>query len=141
MGDTPPLASRVKLLALANTGAGLSTHLLSFAPEEWEALMRRMLLLMTLGAMMAALMMTLSGVALAQGGADVCVSIKGEEKVDKGGSTCSSEDASKAVAVNSSDAIALNDATAVALNDSYALGVIDCTIVTTQPGDFDACVF
>jgi hypothetical protein len=99
---------------------------------------KRILVMLAVTAMLA-LMMVLSEAALAE--ADVCVSIKGEEKVDKGGSTCSSEDASKAVAVNSSDAIALNDATAVAVNDSYALGVIDCTIVTTQPGDFDACVF
>ena len=97
---------------------------------------KRILVLLTLTAMMA-LMMALSEAALAQ--ADVCVSIKGEEKVDKGGSTCSSEDASKAVAVNSSDAIALNNTTAVAVNDSYSLGVIDCTI-TTHNG-FDACVF
>jgi hypothetical protein len=59
--------------------------------------MRRMLLLMTVGAMLAALMITLSGVALAQGG-DVCVSNKGDSKVDKGDSTCSSDSTSHAVA-------------------------------------------
>jgi len=99
---------------------------------------KRILVLLTVTAMMA-LMMALSEAALAQ--ADVCVSIKGDPKVDEGGSTCFSEDTSKAVAVNSSDAIALNNATAVAVNDSFALGVIDCTIVTTQPGEFDACAF
>ena len=99
---------------------------------------KRILLLLAVAAMIA-LMMALSEAALAE--ADVCVSIKGDPKVDQGGSTCSSVDTSKAVAVNSSDAIALNNATAVAVNDSYALGVIDCTIVTTQPGEFDACVY
>jgi redox-regulated HSP33 family molecular chaperone len=99
---------------------------------------KRILALLTLTAMMA-LMIALSEAALAE--ADVCVSIQGDPKVDKGASTCFSEDTSKAVAVNSSDATALNDATAVAVNDSFALGVIDCTIVTTHPGEFDACVF
>jgi hypothetical protein len=100
---------------------------------------KRILVLLALTAMMA-LMMALSEAALAE--ADVCVSIQGEPKVDKeGGSTCFSEDTSKAVAVNSSDAVALINATAVAVNDSYALGVEDCTIVTTQPGEFDNCVF
>ena len=42
-------------------------------------------------AAMMALMLALSGAALAQeapGGGDVCVSIKGDTKVDKGETTC-----------------------------------------------------
>jgi hypothetical protein len=52
--------------------------------------------------LMTALMMTVSGVALAQG-ADVGVSNKGETKVQKGDSTCSSDATSHAVAHNDSD--------------------------------------
>jgi hypothetical protein len=52
--------------------------------------MKRILVLLTVTAMMA-LMMTVSGVAAAQGGADVCVSNKGETKVQKGDSECGSD--------------------------------------------------
>jgi len=68
------------------------------------------------------------------------VSINGETKVDKGESTCSSDDTSHAVAVNNSRAEATNSSTAVAVNDSLALGLIDCT-VTAQNGEIDACAF
>ena len=98
---------------------------------------KRILVLLAVAAMMA-LMMALSEAALAE--ADVCVSIKGDTKVDEGASSCVSFPDSRAVAVNDSDAIALNNATAVAVNDSFALGVIDCTI-TVQNGGFDACAF
>ena len=98
---------------------------------------KRILLLLTVTAMLA-LMMALSEAALAE--ADVCVSIKGDPKVDKGESTCVSDPDARAVAVNGSEAIALNNTTAVAVNDSFALGVIDCTI-TVQNGGFDACAF
>jgi hypothetical protein len=60
---------------------------------------RRSILLVTVALMMVAWMMALSGAALAQGG-DVCVSNKGDTKVDRGDSTCSSDETSRAVAVN-----------------------------------------
>src|SRR5829696_2696116 len=107
------------------------------ALHEGKMSMRRIMVLLAATAMMAA-MLAMPGVALAE--ADVCVSIKGEEKVDKGASSCLSFPESRAVAVNDSDAIALNNATAVAVNDSFALGGIDCTI-TVQNGGFDACAF
>ena len=108
------------------------------ALHEGKMSMRRIMVLLAASAMMAA-MLAMPGVALAE--ADVCVSIKGHTKVDEGASSCFSSPDSRAVAVNSSDALALNNATAVAVNDSFALGVIDCTIVTTQPGELDACAF
>ena len=54
----------------------------------------RWLMLATLATLVVG-MMALSGAALAQG-ADVCVSNKGETKVDKGDSTCSSDSTSHA---------------------------------------------
>jgi len=88
-----------------------------------------MLLLMTAGAIWAALMMTLFGVALAQGGADVCVSNKGETKVQKGDSTCSSGATSHAVATKDSSATSVGfDNKASATNGSDATSVgSDCT--------------
>jgi hypothetical protein len=84
--------------------------------------MRRILLVLTVAAMLA-VMMSLSGVALAQG-CDVCVSIKGELKVNSEGgtSTCSSQPGtqSRAVAVNGSTAHASGDSTALAINTSVA---------------------
>jgi hypothetical protein len=68
--------------------------------------MKRILVLLTVAAMMA-LMMAVSGVAAAQGG-DVCVSNKGETKVQKGDSTCSSDATSHAVATKGSSATAIN---------------------------------
>ena len=76
--------------------------------------MRRMLLLMTVAATMA-LMMAISGVAVAQGG-DVCVSNKGETKVQKGDSSCFSDATSHAVATNGSQAGAVDDSKANAHN-------------------------
>ena len=73
--------------------------------------------------MMLAAMMALSGMALAQG--DVCVSIKGDTKVDKGESTCYSDATSKAVAVNGSDAEALFGSHATAINGSDATAIFD----------------
>jgi type 1 fimbria pilin len=99
--------------------------------------MKRIMLLVTVAAMMAA-MLALSGAALAQG--DVCVSIKGETPVDKGDSECFSDTTSQAVAVNDSDALAINDSNAVAVNKAWAIGLQDCT-VTAQNGDIDVCVF
>ena len=100
---------------------------------------KRILVLLTVAAMMA-LMMALSDAALAQ--PDVCVSVKGgEEKVQKGTSTCFSDSTSQSVAVNGSTSLALDSSTAVAVNDSLALALAECTIVTTQPGELDVCVF
>ncbi|HEV2123529.1 MAG TPA: hypothetical protein VGW38_12235, partial [Chloroflexota bacterium] len=74
-------------------------------------------------AVMLAMMVALSGAALAQpgGAADVCVSIKGDTKVDKGESECFSDETSKAVAVNNSLARAFfDDSKAHAVNNSTA---------------------
>ena len=83
--------------------------------------MRRLVLLLTV---MAAAVVMASGVALAQEaprGGDVCVSIKGDTKVDKGASECFSDETSKAVAVNNSLARAFfDDSKAHAVNNSTA---------------------
>ena len=77
--------------------------------------MKRIMLMVTV-ALMLGLMVALSGAALAQG-ADVCVSIKGETKVQKGESFCQSDETSRAVAVNAMYAVALGDSKAVAVNN------------------------
>jgi D-arabinose 5-phosphate isomerase GutQ len=97
---------------------------------------QRIILLVTVGLCLAA-MMALSGVALAQGG-DVCVSIKGETKVDKGDSTCSSDSTSHAVAHNDSLAVANTDSQAQANNDSTALAFDSCT-ATAHNGEQEIC--
>jgi hypothetical protein len=75
---------------------------------------------------MTAAMMAVSGAALAQsgGGADVCVSIKGETKVDKGESICFSDSTSHAVAVHGGYVDALLDSHATAVG-SFAQAVVD----------------
>ena len=88
---------------------------------------RRILFLWTVVALMV-VMVALSGAALGQGRADVCVSNKGENKVDKGASICSAPDSSShAVATNNSTALAANDSSANAHNDSTALAGNNCT--------------
>ena len=85
--------------------------------------MRRRISVLLAMAVMLALMVGLSGAALAQpggGGPDVCVSIKGDTKVDKGESGCRSDETSKAVAVNDSYANAIFGSDATAVNDSVA---------------------
>jgi hypothetical protein len=77
--------------------------------------------LLVLVAMMLVAMMALSGAVLAQG-ADVCVSNKGDTKVDKGPSTCTSDSTSHAVAVKGSEAIATNSSKARAIKGSRARG-------------------
>jgi hypothetical protein len=97
-------------------------------------------LLVTVALMMVA-MVALSGVASAQGG-DVCVSNKGENKVQKGDSTCSSDSTSHAVATNDSFAIAANDSSANAHNDSTANAVDDSSANATNDSSavaFDNC--
>ena len=82
-------------------------------------------------AAVAAVTIALSGAAaLAQeegdrGGGDVCVSVKGDTKVDRGASECSSDETSHAVAVKNSEAIALEDSRATAVNDSFARAAFD----------------
>jgi hypothetical protein len=109
--------------------------------------MRRILLVLTVAAMMA-----MSGVALAQG--DVCVSIKGEEKMQKGASICESDTTSRAKAIkgsqanadfgsdakaiNGSDALASDDSTAAATNDGQANATDNCT-ATAQNGENVSC--
>jgi len=75
---------------------------------------RRILFLLTVVALMV-VMVALSGATLAQGG-DVCVSNKGQTKVQKGTSSCSSDATSHAVATNDSTALAGGNCTAKAQN-------------------------
>jgi hypothetical protein len=75
-----------------------------------EEVLRKMLTVVVSAVMMAA-MMAISGVALAQG-ADVCVSNKGETKVQKGASSCSSDSTSHAVAHKDSSATATDNSKA-----------------------------
>lgn len=99
--------------------------------------MRRVLLLVTtLTLMMLAAMMALSKRSLAQG--EVCVRIKGQTKVDRGASGCSSDSTFQAVAVNGSIADAHNDSQATAVNDSTAGASSDCT-ATAQNGEVEIC--
>ena len=113
--------------------------------------MKKRIVLLTVAAMMA-LMMAMSGVALAQ--ADVCVSIKGETKAQKGNSVCESDTTSRAIAIkdsqanadfgsdakaiNGSDAIARFDSTATATNDGQANANDNCT-ATAQNGEDVIC--
>src|SRR5215208_7918638 len=53
-------------------------------------------------------------------GGDVCVSNKGETKVDKGTSSCSSDSTSHAVAHKGSEAHATDNSKATAKNSSFA---------------------
>ena len=95
--------------------------------------MKRILLLVTVASMLAAAM-ALSGVAQAQGRADVCVSIKGDVKVDKeeGPSTCFSDSTSHAVATNDSSATAIDNSKARATNDSSATALFDSQATATN---------
>ena len=85
--------------------------------------MKRIIFLL---ATVAAVTIALPGAAaLAQeegdrGGGDVCVSVKGDTKVDRGDSECSSDETSRAVAIKDSDAFAEQDSRATAVNDSEA---------------------
>src|SRR5215211_4954427 len=82
-------------------------------------MMRRIVLLVTVVLCMALMMALFSGVALAQGAADVCVRIRGDTKVDRGESNCFSDETSKAVAIHNSYASAASESRAMAVNDSY----------------------
>ncbi len=92
--------------------------------------MERIILLVTVALVMAATV-ALSGAALAQpgGAADVCVSIKGDTKVDRGDSFCSSDSTSKAVATtNDSFTFANDDSHARANNNSLAFAEGNCNV-------------
>ena len=97
--------------------------------------MKRMILLATVGAMLAA-MMSIPGAALAD--ADVCVGNKGETKVDKGDSTCSSDETSHAVARNGSSATATDDSRAMASDSSAAIATSNCT-AKADNGEIAVC--
>src|SRR5215216_4637048 len=93
--------------------------------------------------MMAALLMALSGAALAQdrGGADVCVSDEGELLVDIGASNCFSDATSQAVAINDSGAPGF-DGEAVAVNHSLVFASFDSEAMAVNhseaTADFDS---
>ena len=95
-----------------------------------------------IAAMMLAAMLALSGPALTQdapgGGPDVCVSNKGEIKVDKGDSRCLSDPTSHAVAVHDSVAVAQYDSHARAVNQSTAGALEDCT-ARAHNGEVERC--
>jgi hypothetical protein len=110
--NSSPVASVVALSNMAGPITPLSS-------KEVASMPRRILVLFDLAAMMA-LMMAVCGVALAQGGADVCVSNKGETKVQKGDSICFSDSTSHAVAHNDGQAFASDNSKAKAQNDSIA---------------------
>src|SRR5918993_1204590 len=104
--------------ALANRGGG-PKHPFFLRPTKGRvAPMKRIMVLLAATAMMVA-MMAIPGVALAQGG-DVCVSNKGDTKVQKGSSTCFSDSTSQAVAVGDSSAFAFDNSKARALKNSGA---------------------
>jgi hypothetical protein len=105
-----------------------------------------MMMLVTVAAMMAALLMALSGAALAQearGGGDVCVSDRGETLIDIGASSCYTGPASQAVAVNDSFAYSdFDGGEALAVNHSEALAEVDSEAVAVNHSDafaFDSC--
>ena len=97
--------------------------------------MRRIILVVTVAAMMAALLMALPGAALAD---DVCVSHEGETIYDSGPSRCSSDPTSQAVAVNYSFASAASDSEAVAVNHSFAYAEDHC-VATALNGEVESC--
>ena len=72
----------------------------------------------TTAVLMIAISVAISGAAFAQGG-DVCVSVKGDTKVQKGDAACLSDPSSKAVAVNGSAAVAGSGSHAVATGDCF----------------------
>ena len=96
--------------------------------------MKRIIMLVTM-ALMLAFAMALSGVALAQGGADVCLSNKGDVKVQKGTSTCSPDSTSRAVALKGSTAIAVENSTARATKNSTAASINNSKATATDLGN------
>ncbi len=82
--------------------------------------MKRLTMLVTEVVPMAALLMALSGAALAQtrGGGDVCLSQGGQTIYDSGPSDCGADPDSQAVTVNHSYAEVDSDSQAVAVNGS-----------------------
>ena len=68
----------------------------------------------------------------------MCVSVKGDTRVDKGESGCVSDETLHAVAFNGSEAVAIFDSRAQAVNDSEAIAVEDCT-ATAHNGALEVC--
>src|SRR5918995_3581979 len=121
--------------ALANRGGG-PKHPFYLRPAKGRvAPMKRILVLMTATAMMAA-MMAMPGVALAQGG-DVCFIKNGETKVQKGTtSSCTTDSTSTAFALKDSDATAFSGSKATSTNDSEAIAFGNCT-ATAHNGEVE----
>jgi hypothetical protein len=87
-----------------------------------------------LGLMLAVLLMVAGGGQIAAAQGDPCVSIKGNEKVNKG-SFCFSDDTSKAIAVNNSSAVALGNSKAIAVNNSSAVALINSEATAINNSD------
>src|ERR687897_2930317 len=123
--------------ALANRGGG-PKHPFYLRPAKGRvAPMKRILVLMTATAMMAA-MMAMPGVALAQGG-DVCFIKNGETKVQKGTtSSCTTDSTSTAFAVKDSDATATGGSKARAIKGSDADASINSEATASNDSDADA---
>jgi hypothetical protein len=94
----------------------------------------RKLTILVATALLLAMTVAFSGVAQAQGRADVCLSKNGTTIVQKGTSGCISDSTSQALAVNGSSALALNDSDAKAINGSEA-------VAPTNNGDATAINF
>src|ERR687898_603156 len=117
--------------ALANRGGGPKHPFYLRPAKERVAPMKRILVLMTATAMLAA-MIAIPGVALAQGG-DVCFIKNGETKVQKGTtSTCTTDSTSTAFALKDSDATATGGSKARAINSSRADALINSEATATN---------
>src|SRR5918994_7954314 len=122
--------------ALANRGGGPKHPFYLRPTKERVVPMKRIMVLLAATAMMAA-MLAIPGVALAQGG-DVCVSNKGDTKVQTGSSTCFSDSTSQAVAVGDNTAFATQNSKARALKNSDAVALDNCS-ATADDGLREGC--
>src|SRR5918994_1416760 len=120
--------------ALANRGGG-PKHPFYLRPAKGRvAPMKRILVLMTATAMLAA-MIAIPGVALAQGG-DVCFIKNGETKVQKGTtSSCTTDSTSTAFALKDSDATAFSGSKARAIKGSEAFAVVNSEATATNDSE------
>src|SRR5918995_911331 len=120
--------------ALANRGGGPKHPFFLRPAKERVAPMKRILVLMTATAMMAA-MIAIPGVALAQGG-DVCFIKNGETKVQKGTtSSCTTDSTSTAFALKDSDATAFSGSKARAIKGSEAFAVVNSEATATNDSE------
>src|ERR687897_392815 len=115
---------------LANRGGGPKHPFYLRPPKERVAPMKRIMFLLAATAMLAA-MIAIPGVALAQDG-DVCVSNKGDTKVQTGSSTCFSDSTSQAVAVDDSFAQAQDNSQAAATDGSEAQAYVNSEATATD---------